>query len=333
MTLGKASSATRRLAVAMAIIAAAPSILFGFTTERSYLLLRSAREAGAPSTSAIRAWMTLDYVSGAYGVPVATLVDRLSLPRDTNPGGTLRTLAEQTGGAPFTFVQSVQKAIASAAPPAKSTASSGWLAWLTDSILSIVLTFGYSGYAAVRFLGSVGLPVPDGVATVLAGSLVELGRFDFVVAGSLGAIFATLGDLVGYGLGRWVGTHVIARYGGRFGMGAARLTSLTLTLDRWGVWAVFATRTIAASLGGLLNVVAGATRYSVSRFIGVSFVGRALWTGACLWLGYVVGADIDAAASLLRSLTGLFLSLLVFGASVMTWMRSRPTPIVLSGSP
>ena len=318
----RAQRARLWIAATIALLAAGASLLSGLATERSYLLLRSAREAGAPTTSAIRAWMTLDYVSRVYSVPVATLVERLSLPRDVKPESSIRALAEQTGVPRFTFVQNVQKAVASEASAGKTSGSTGWLASLTDSVLSIVLTFGYFGYAAVRFLGSAGLPLPDGLATILAGSLVELGRFDFWLTTLVGALFATLGDLAGYALGAWFGVHVIAGYGGRFGSTGTRLISVSTTLDRWGGAMVFVTRTIAASLGGVVNIVAGASGYSARRFTVIAVVGRLVWTLACVWLGCAVGSDIDATASFLRSLTAFVLALLVLWGAVLAWMRA-----------
>jgi hypothetical protein len=45
------------------LLAALAVAIFGFRTYRSFLLLHSAYELGAPDVSSVRPWMTLDYVA------------------------------------------------------------------------------------------------------------------------------------------------------------------------------------------------------------------------------------------------------------------------------
>jgi hypothetical protein len=53
----------RRGAVLLFAFMILPTLWFGLRTYRSFLLLRSAYEAGAPMTSSIRGWMTLKYIA------------------------------------------------------------------------------------------------------------------------------------------------------------------------------------------------------------------------------------------------------------------------------
>jgi len=52
------SRRTRRIALAVFVVAALSSVLFGLRSFGAFRLLRSAYEAGAPATSSIRPWMT-----------------------------------------------------------------------------------------------------------------------------------------------------------------------------------------------------------------------------------------------------------------------------------
>jgi len=75
----------RRVAVAVLIAATLSSALLGVRSYRSFLLLRSAHDAGAPMTSSVRPWMTLDYIAATYRVPETALVERLALAPGTDP--------------------------------------------------------------------------------------------------------------------------------------------------------------------------------------------------------------------------------------------------------
>ena len=71
----------------------------------SFLLLRSAYEAGRPQLSSLRAWMTLDHVAATYRVPADELVARLALPADTGRTDTLPAIADRRGVSRFDFVR------------------------------------------------------------------------------------------------------------------------------------------------------------------------------------------------------------------------------------
>jgi membrane protein DedA with SNARE-associated domain len=312
----------RWIALGLVVAATLAAILFAMRTYGSYRLLRSATEVGAPSTSAIRGWMTLDYVAGTYGVPVVTLSARLGLPSETAPQTSLKAIADAKGVARLDFVRQVQRAIADTAADQKPAPSSGWLATLGDSVLSVILTFGYAAYGAALFLGALGLPLPSGVAAVVAGTLVAQGRFDLWPAVALGASAAALGDLADYALGRWLGSTLVAKHGPRYGLTAERQKLVGRLLAKWGASTILLSRTLASSLSTLVSVLAGAGKYSLARFVAFVCLGRVLWTLAYVWLGFTIGADVEAAAGLLRNLSGLLLSLLAFAAGVAAWLAA-----------
>jgi len=106
------SNRTRWIALVLLVVVSAPTVLFGFRTYSSFVLLRSAYEAGAPTTSSVRAWMTLRYVATRYRVPAAQLIAHLQLQPETDPDRSLRSLAESSGLSPFAFVQRTQRAVA-----------------------------------------------------------------------------------------------------------------------------------------------------------------------------------------------------------------------------
>ncbi len=84
------STWVRKVAVVVFIIATLLSALFGLRTYGSFLLLRSAYEAGAPRTGSIRPWMTLTYIAAAYRTLNSVLVEHLGLPSGTDPNASLR---------------------------------------------------------------------------------------------------------------------------------------------------------------------------------------------------------------------------------------------------
>jgi hypothetical protein len=137
------SKRARHILVAVIALSALASIFFGLRSYGSYLLLRSAYEAGRPQLSSLRPWMTLDHVAASYRVPLNELLPRLGLPPDTSRDESLKAIADQRGVARFDFVQQVQHALGQSAPVPESSQSSGVL---SDRILSALLVYGYPAW-------------------------------------------------------------------------------------------------------------------------------------------------------------------------------------------
>lgn len=158
--------------LAVIVLSGLASILFGLRSYGSFLLLRSAYEAGRPQVSSLRAWMTLDHVAAAYRVPLNELTARLALMPDTSGNDSLKDIADKRGVGRFDYVRQVQRVLGQSTPLPESSQSSGGL---SDRILSALLICGYPALALTLLLGAIGLPLPIGVAAVLAGSLAALG--------------------------------------------------------------------------------------------------------------------------------------------------------------
>ena len=160
--------------------------------------------------------MTLTYVAGAYHVAAAALIGGLGLPADTDPNTSLRSAAGQAGLSPFQYVERVQRVVAALAGNGAANATtetSGWLAALGDQVLSGLLVYGYPVLGLILLSGAIGVPLPDGVATAVAGSLAAQGRMSWIAAGAVVVIASVLGDVVGYGVGRLIGRELLDRYG------------------------------------------------------------------------------------------------------------------------
>ena len=299
---------SNQMLVAVIALSALASILFGLRSYGSYLLLRSAYEVGRPQVSSLRAWMTLDHVAASYRVPLNELLPRLSLPPDTKRDESLKDLADRRGVPRFEFTLEVQRALGQSTPlsaPADSQSSGG----LTDRILSALLVYGYPALALTLLLGAIGLPLPIGVATVLAGSLAALGTLRWEWAAAVAVIASFAGDIIAYGIGRAVSENFLARHGRWIGYTTERKAHVQALLQKWGGMTVIISRTLTSSLSSIVSLFAGVGRYGFARFLSFALAGRLIWTSAYLGLGYGVGSNIEAASQFLGNLSGLIIAL------------------------
>ncbi|HVR55978.1 MAG TPA: DedA family protein [Pseudolabrys sp.] len=312
---------SNRVRLVAAVVFAATALsaaFFGLRTYGSFLLLRSAYEAGAPMTSSIRAWMTLGYIAATFRTSDSALIERLGLAPGTDPNASLKSLGEQEGVSPSAYAQRVQRAIADlspSAPPDQKTENSGWLGNFTDALLTALLVYGYPVLGIILFLGALGLPLPDGVATTVAGSLASQGRLDWLWAATITVVASILGDAAGYGLGRFLSQKILDRHGHWVGYTPTRRARVQSLFDRWGSLTVFITRTFMSYLSSVASLLAGMSRYRLSKFLAIALIGRLIWTAAYLGLGYGIGSDWQAATSFLTNLSVLVLLLIFLVAS------------------
>jgi membrane protein DedA with SNARE-associated domain len=310
----------RRAGIAVAVLAAISAAWFSLRSYRTFLLLQSAYEVGLPQSSALRAWMTLEFVATTYRIPEADLRARLSVPSETRSGATLRSLAEGQGIAPFEYVQRVQRAIADAGPtpvPPSERAPPTWLERLNDDMLSALLRHGYSILALTLLLGAVGLPMPAAISAMIAGSLSAAGSMSWLAAGLIAIAASVGGDAIAYGLGHSLSAQFLARRGRWFGMTSHRQARARDIFDHWGGATVLITRTLVSHLSSVVSLLAGISRYRLPAFLSFALVGRILWTAAYMGLGFAIGGSLEAAAGFLKNLSGLLASLAVLAGGLL----------------
>jgi len=316
----------RLILLTLFAIAAFAVVMFGLRSYRSFLLLRSAYELGAPDVGSVRPWMTLDYVAPTYRVPGTALAERLGLPPDIDPKTTLKSLAERQGLSPFQYIEQVQKAISelrstSSPPGGKETVSEPDT--LGEEILAALLIYGYPVLGLTLLLGTMGAPFPSALSVVVAGSLIARGEMNWLWAAAVVVASSASGDLAGYGLGRVLGREFLERRGRWVGFTAARRAWVDLLFQKWGVLTVLLSRSLLSFLSSAVNLLAGAGRYRLRVFLLFSILGRMIWTSAYLGLGYGFGVAIEAAADFPSSLSGLLASLAVLAGLGFIFYRNR----------
>jgi membrane protein DedA with SNARE-associated domain len=303
------------------------SVWFGLRTYGSFLLLRSAYEVGMPQSGSLRAWMTLRYVAAAYRVPEAVLIARLTLPVETPPDATLKSLAEHEGVSPFAYARRVQQAIADVAPgnaSAHTQGSGGWLERVEEQVLSGLLVYGYPILGVTLLLGAAGLPLPTGMSAAVAGSLSALGRMDWLMAGVIAVSASILGDMAAYAVGRFASARFLDRWGRWVGYMSSHQARAEAFFAQWGGLTILLTRTLISHLSSIVSLLAGLHRYRIPAFLTFDVLGRVIWTAAYMGLGYVLAGSLEAATEFLKNLAGFLLSSSAFAVLTLFALGHSP---------
>ena len=110
--------------------------------------------------------------------------------------------------------------------------------------------------------------------------------------GGVATVVAVAGNQVGYLVGRYTGTRMLARKEGRV-LNRANLARATAFFERWGFWAIVVARWIPW-VRTLAPMIAGAARMDNRRYITANAVGAACWVPTLILLGYYGAGLLDA---------------------------------------
>lgn len=307
----------RPLLLALFFLSALAVVIFAFRTYRSFLLLHSAYELGAPDLSSVRPWMTLDYVARTYAVPQAALTERLGQSPNFDPKTSLGSLAQRQGLSPFEHLHQVQEAISELRPIASPVDTSRAVTepeGFSNEILAAVLAYGYPVLGLTLMLGAIGIPFPSALSVVIAGSLAAQGQMSWLWASVVVVASSVLGDLAGYGMGALLGVEFFGRRGRWLGLTPAVQAKIEVFFEKWGALTVVLSRSLLSFKSSAVNLLAGASRYRLRLFLPFAILGRLIWSSAYLGLGYVFGVAIEAAADFTSNLGGLVVSLVILVA-------------------
>jgi membrane protein DedA with SNARE-associated domain len=185
--------------------------------------------------------------------------------------------------------------------------------------------FARYGYWVVFFgvmLENSGLPVPGETVLLFSGFLAFHGKLNLERAILTAIAGATLGDSLGYLVGRWGGTALIGKYRGRL-LSAARFDRAQALFLRLGHWGVFVARFITG-LRVLAGPFAGAFEMPYRRFLLFNFSGAVVWAATIGWVGFVFGSNWQRLVQLGKQLDWVLLGVAVVGvAAFVYWSRRK----------
>ena len=190
-------------------------------------------------------------------------------------------------------------------------------------IVALLGQYGYGLVGLIIALESLGLPVPGEtvlvVAALYAGSTGKLDITAVVLAAAAGA---TLGNLIGFGIGRSLGAPVLERYGPRFGFDHRRLLLGQYLFRHYGGLVVVLGR-FTPLLRAFAAVLAGANRMPLGRFLVWTVIGGLLWTALMGYGAHALGRQVEHLAAPVGIAFGTIAALLVVAGILLLRRHER----------
>jgi membrane protein DedA with SNARE-associated domain len=193
---------------------------------------------------------------------------------------------------------------------------------LVDILREAIVHYGYWAIAVALLLENTGIPVPGETVLLLASFLAysehELQLTSIIIVGT---VAATLGDNLGYAVGRRGGRPLLERYRELLCIRPATLERGDRLFAQYGAVAVFFARFVFGLriVGGPL---AGVLRMSWKKFLLFNFLGASLWVTAVATVGYLFGRHWARLVEDLKRLD-ITVAIVVLLAAFYFWRRGR----------
>lgn len=208
--------------------------------------------------------------------------------------------------------------------------------------------YSHIAIALVVLIAAFGLPLPVAGMLTAAGVLAAHGQMNIGLLVVVSAVGAILGDALGYVAG-WLGVRWLAgRATARDTRVAASMTWLKRMTARALTWKsvrqatgwsnamleqrgsmgilILLSRTVLAAFGPVVNVVSGARRYSLGRFLLYDAIGEILWAGTYVGFGYVAGEQGGDAMSVLTNPYVIAVAVALTIIPILFTARIKPQP-------
>jgi membrane protein DedA with SNARE-associated domain len=195
---------------------------------------------------------------------------------------------------------------------------------MTEWVRQLVNNMGYAGLGFLTFLENIFPPLPSEVILPLGGYLVSQGQLTLlgvILAGTAGSL---LGAVVLYYVGRQFSQERLEewadRYGGWLLLTADDVQQAFDWFDRHGRKAVFFAR-LVPGVRSLISIPAGTCGMNLPPFLLYTAVGTALWSGALVYGGSVLGEQYQNLSRILQWASYVVIALLV-GTFIM-WVYKK----------
>jgi membrane protein DedA with SNARE-associated domain len=189
--------------------------------------------------------------------------------------------------------------------------------WLTD----LFARYGYAVVFIGVFLENTGLPVPGETALLAGAAMAQYGWLSLPRVILIAIAAATLGDNLGFFVGRRLGRGLAERYGSRVGLTAKRLAQFDRFFHRYGGRTVFIARFITGLrvFGALL---AGTSGLRWPTFLFYNALGAISWCIVIACAGYSLAYSWDTLEHWVGR-GGLIAAAIAATIALVSYLRAR----------
>ena len=193
--------------------------------------------------------------------------------------------------------------------------------WIVELARYYLRHYGYWAVGIALLGENAGIPLPGETILLMASFAAFHGHLKLPWVILVAFCACTIGDNIGYWIGRRGGRPLLERYKKLFHISDATIHKGEEFLDRRGSAAIFLARFIAG-MRIVAGPLAGVLRMDWHRFLVANAAGAFVWVMVISCVGYFFGSQHRMIARLMKE-TELVILVVVVLAALYFWRRSR----------
>lgn len=194
--------------------------------------------------------------------------------------------------------------------------------WFFELLADHFRDWGYWTVPAVLLLENAGIPVPGETVLLFASFLAyDEGELHLPYLILLGIAACTVGDNLGYLVGRRGGRPLLERYQHIFRIRDRTIRRGEHLFERHGHVAIFFARFIFG-MRIIAGPLAGVLRMPWRQFVLFNFLGAVVWVTTISLIGYFFGSQWDTLVKVMGRVN-LVIAIVVLAVLVFAWHRYR----------
>lgn len=196
--------------------------------------------------------------------------------------------------------------------------------YVSDLIVKLISSFGYSGIFFAMALESACIPFPSEIIMPFSGFVVSEGKLDLfgiTLAGALGNLF---GSVVAYQVGLRGGRPFLEKYGKYVLLSHKKLDLADDWFRKYGDRAVLISRVLPV-IRTYISLPAGIAGMNFKKFSFYTFAGSVPWCFALGYVGILLGPQWDSLRGWFHILDAMIIisTLCILGYLVIKYKRKN----------
>lgn len=195
----------------------------------------------------------------------------------------------------------------------------------------IIGTMGYPGIGLLTLLGNANIPIPSEAVLPFGGILAAKGQMNLHLVAWVGTLGSVIGSVISYGLGAFVGTDFLRKYGKYVLMRTDEIAIAEHWFERHGLMVTLWGRFVPL-VRSFVSLPAGMVRANFWIFLLYSFLGSLPWCYLWAWLGFKVGENWATVEKYTKILDAIVILAIVLLLAKFIWSRFKKRPTAVEPS-
>lgn len=167
--------------------------------------------------------------------------------------------------------------------------------------------YGLISIFVIVMLEYANFPLPSEVVLPLAGIMASNLNISFITVLGISVLGGIIGSITNYMIGLYFGNPFIKYILTKFPRVKKSVNSSVDYLEKYGKLSVMVARIIPIART-FISIPAGVTKMNITWFTFYSFIGIAIWNSVLIYLGYILGDNLNHIAVIMKNYSIVMIS-------------------------